>query len=161
MPILAGAYRGVRAVAHELAKFGAVGAVNFALDVALFNLLIFTVAEHAPLAAKAASMAISATSSYFMNRHWTWTARARTGLARELPLFLALSAVGLLITETCLAVSHYGLGLTSRLADNIAANVVGLVLGTMWRFVSFKRWVFVPADQPTAADPAGAVRIRR
>jgi putative flippase GtrA len=35
------------------------------------------------------------------------------------------------------------LGLTSRLADNISANVVGVGLGTVFRFVTYKRFVFV------------------
>ena len=137
----------VRSLAPEAAKFAVVGGVNFALDVGLFNLLIFTVLDGSPLTAKAVSTTVAAASSYFMNRHWTWRHRARTGLSRELPLFLLLSAVGLGITEVCLAFSHYGLGLTSPLADNIAANVVGLGLATSWRFLSFKRWVFLaPAD---------------
>ena len=34
------------------------------------------------------------------------------------------------------------LGLTSRLADNISANVVGLALGTVFRYWSYKRFVF-------------------
>jgi putative flippase GtrA len=146
-------------LARELGKFGIVGVVNFLLDVGLFNVLLFTVLSSQPLAAKACSTTIAATSSYFMNRHWTWDARARSGLRRELPLFLLLSAVGLAITELCLLVSHYGLGLTSRLADNIAANVVGLVLATAWRFWSFKKWVFLsPPDEqrPAAVDSLAA-----
>ena len=127
---------------REVGKFGVVGVVNFVLDVGLFNVLLFTVLSSQPLAAKALSTTVAATSSYFMNRHWTWDHRARSGLHRELPLFLLLSAVGLGITEVCLLVSHYGLGFTSHLADNVAANVVGLVLATAWRFLSFKKWVF-------------------
>ena len=42
----------------------------------------------------------------------------------------------------CLAISHYALGFTSPLADNIAANVVGLGLATAFRFWSYRRWVF-------------------
>ena len=45
-------------------------------------------------------------------------------------------------------ISHYLLGLDSALADNISANVVGLVLGTLFRFWSYRKWVFpeVPDD---------------
>jgi putative flippase GtrA len=157
-PTVADAYRRGRAAVTEVAKFAVVGGFNYTLDVALFNLLIFTIWQGSPLLAKAAATAVAATSSYFMNRHWTWDARARTGLSRELPLFLLLSAVGLGITEAVLAVSHYGLGLTSPLADNLAANVVGVGFATVWRFLSFKRWVFLPLDPPAAprcAEPAG------
>ena len=46
-----------------------------------------------------------------------------------------------------LAISHYVLGFTSPLADNIAANVVGLALGTAFRVWSYRRWVFRAPDR--------------
>ncbi|HEU0131581.1 MAG TPA: GtrA family protein [Mycobacteriales bacterium] len=152
--MLTALYRRFRVLIHEVAKFGVVGAFNAVLDIALFNWLL----HHGvgPLTSKALSVTVAATSSYFMNRHWSFAHRARSGIRREYVLFIVLSAVGLAITEVCLAVSHYGLGLTSTLADNVAGNGVGLVLGTLWRFWSFKRWVFLPpADgEPSAAEAA-------
>ena len=67
-----------------------------------------------------------------------------------------LNGVGLLIALACLAISHYVLDLTSPLADNVAANVIGLGLGAAFRFWSYRRWVFpalreaeqVSADRP-------------
>ncbi|MEP6463971.1 MAG: GtrA family protein [Frankiaceae bacterium] len=141
-----------RAVLHEVAKFGVVGFLNFALDVALFNLLRVSVLQNKPITAGVLSTTVAATSSYFMNRHWTWRHRARTGLRRELPLFLVLSGVGLGISTGCLALSHYALGLHTLLADNVAKNGVGLLLGMAWRFWSFKRWVFLVP--PANSDPA-------
>ena len=149
----------LRLLFHEVAKFGTVGLVNFILDVALFNILRLEVLPHKPLTCKAISFAVAATSSYFMNRHWTWSHRARTGLARELPLFVVLSTVGLFIAEGCLAVSHYVFGFESVLADNIAANGFGLVLGMFWRFWSFKRWVFLP-DDPARDEEAAEATVR-
>ena len=46
------------------------------------------------------------------------------------------------IALTCLATSHYLLGLTSTLADNLSANGVGLALGTAFRFWAYPRFVF-------------------
>jgi putative flippase GtrA len=57
-------------------------------------------------------------------------------------LFVALNGVGMLIAVGCLAVSHYLMGYTGALADNISANGVGLVLGTAFRFWAYRRWVF-------------------
>lgn len=91
-------------------------------------------------------------SSYFLNRHWTWRARSRRGLHRELPLFVLVSIAGVAITTACLAVSHYLLGLHSLLADNVAKNGVGLLAGMGWRFFAFRRWVFRP--QPFSRPPA-------
>lgn len=144
-------YDRFRVLIHEIAKFGIVGAFNAVLDIALFNAL-----RHAgvgPLTSKALSVTVAATSSYFMNRHWSFAHRARTGIKREYVLFVVLSAIGLAIAEACLAVSHYALGHTSVLADNVAANGFGLVLGTVWRFWSFKRWVFLPGE-PNAVEAA-------
>ena len=55
----------------------------------------------------------------------------------------------------CLALSHYGLGaiwpavFQTRLADNIASYIVGTGLGTLFRFWSYRRFVFVEAGTPT------------
>ncbi|HXD21959.1 MAG TPA: GtrA family protein, partial [Gemmatimonadaceae bacterium] len=96
---------------------------------------------------------------YFMNRHWTWRDRIRSGVHRELPLFAAFSAVGLGIAEACLWISHDLLGYTSALADNVAANGFGLALGMVWRFLSFKKWVFTAPLVPAKPADPGATTV--
>jgi putative flippase GtrA len=145
-----------RSMAHEVAMFGLVGAINVVVDVGIFNVFRFHVLPGKPLTDKIISTSIAIVSSYFMNRHWTWSHRARTGLLRELPLFLVLSGVGLGIALVCLATSHYGLGFTSKLADNISANVIGLGLGMVWRFWAFRRWVFLHVEESDRRDPVPA-----
>ena len=151
-------YATFRRLLHEIAKFGIVGGINFGVDVILFNVLNESVLDNKPLTSKAISTTVAAISSYFMNRHWTWRDRDRTSLARELPLFLLLSAVGLGIALGCLGISHYGLGYTGTLADNISANGFGLVLGMLWRFWSFKRWVFTDSSGYEATPLEAALR---
>lgn len=140
---------------HEVAKFGIVGAFNAVLDIALFNWLHFSVGI-GPLTSKTLAVVVAATSSYFMNRHWSFSHRARTGIRREYVLFVILSGIGLAIALTCLGFTRYVLGRTDPLSLNIAANVVGLGLGTLWRFWSFKRWVFLPATDPEVPSPVEA-----
>lgn len=140
---------------HEIAKFGIVGAFNAVLDIVLFNVLHFTVGL-GPLTSKTLAVTVAATSSYFMNRHWSFAHRARTGIRREYVLFIILSGIGLGIALTCLGFTYYVLGRTDPLSQNIAANGVGLVLGTLWRFWSFKRWVFLPATDPDLPSPVEA-----
>ncbi len=147
-------YTRFQVLIHEIAKFGLVGAFNFGLDIVLFNWLHFGVGI-GPLTSKALAVTVAATSSYFMNRHWSFAHRARSGIGREYVLFIVLSAVGLAIALACLAVARYVLDLKSVLALNIAGNGVGTVLGTLWRFWSFKKWVFLPAE-PGAPTPAEA-----
>lgn len=145
----------VETLVHEIAKFGVVGLVAFVVDIGLFNVLRFAGGEgpfyDKPLTAKAISVAVATTVAYFGNRYWTFRHRGRTHFTREYVLFFVLNGVAMLIALACLWFSHYALGLTSALADNISANVVGLALGTLFRFWSYRRWVFpeVPED---AAD---------
>ena len=155
VPLVRALYARFQVLIHEVTKFGIVGAFNAVLDIALFNWLHFRVGV-GPLTSKAISTTVAATSSYFMNRHWSFAHRARSGIKREYVLFIVLIAVGLGIVEACLAFTRYGLGRTDVLSLNIAANGVGLVLGTLWRFWSFKRWVFLPNEpgEPTAAEAA-------
>ena len=148
-------YQRFQVLIHEIAKFGIVGAFNAMLDIALFNVLHFRVGI-GPLTSKTLAVAVAATSSYFMNRHWSFAHRARTGIRREYVLFIILSGIGLGIALTCLGFTRYVLGRTDPLSLNIAANVVGLGLGTLWRFWSFKRWVFLPADDPELPSPVEA-----
>lgn len=150
--------------AREMVTFGFVGVLNLLIDVGLFNVLLLGL-RHDAAVAKAVSTTAATVSSYFMNRHWTWRDRTRSGMHRELPLFVALSAVGLGIAEACLWISHDLLGYTSALADNVAANGFGLALGMVWRFLSFKKWVFtaplVPAEPVDAGSAAARARHSR
>lgn len=74
-------------------------------------------------------------------------------MLREGLEFIAVSLGGMLIALGCLWTSHYVLELTSPLADNISTNVVGLVLGTAFRFVFYRMWVFRP-DRAGSRDDA-------
>ena len=80
-------------------------------------------------------------------------------MGREYVLFFVFNGVAMLISLACLWFSHYLLGLDSPLADNISANVVGLILGTLFRFVAYRTWVF-PARAGRRRRP-GARRARR
>ena len=146
-------YATFEALIHEVAKFGIVGAFNYVVDVGLFNLLLTQGLHHKPLTAKAISTVVAATSSYFMNRHWTWRHRARRGLVREYGTFILLSAIALMITLACLAFGEYVLNQHSLLARNIWGNVVGVGAAMIWRFWSFKRWVFLE-QEPERSDDA-------
>lgn len=131
---------------HEAAKFGVIGLVAMVIDVGLFNLLMYGGGQGLltgkPLTAKVVSVIAAATFAYFGNRFWTFRDRESSGYAREYVLFFALNGVGMGIALGCLWLSHYAFGLTSPIADNISANGVGLVLGTLFRFFAYRKWVF-------------------
>jgi putative flippase GtrA len=131
---------------RESVKFATVGSFGFVVDIAIFNALMYSGGEgplhDRPLTAKTISVLLATVVTYTGNRHWTFRHRARTGVAREYTLFFLLNGVGLGIALVCLAVSRYVLDLSGPVADNIAANVVGLALGTTFRFWSYRTWVF-------------------
>ena len=141
----------LRLLLGELTRFGVVGSLSLLVDVAVFN-AVLAVLPHKPLTAKVVSTVVSATNAFVLNRHWSFRARTRTGVRREAALFAFFNGLGLLIALTCLAVSHYVLDLQSRLADNLAANGVGLVLGTAFRFWAYRRFVWAAAVNPPAPD---------
>jgi putative flippase GtrA len=138
-PLLAAYYR-LGHLVRELMKFGVVGGFAFLVDIGLFNVLLH--ATDKPLTSKTISAVVATTVAYIGNRHWTFRRRERSGVRREYTLFFLLNGVGLVIALACLAISHYLLDFTGRLADNIAANGVGLALATTFRFWSYRRWVF-------------------
>ena len=130
----------------ELGKFGVIGLVAYIIDLTIFNVLRFAGGEgplyDKPLTAKVISVLAATTFAYFGNRHWTFKDRSRSSFRRQYTLFFVFNAVGMIISLSCLWVSHYLLGFESALADNISANVVGLVLGTIFRFWGYHNWVF-------------------
>ncbi|MGW9469160.1 GtrA family protein [Cellulosimicrobium sp. MI9406] len=146
----------VLARVRELAKFGSVGALAYVVDLGLFNLLSFGPGEllgHKPLTAKIVSVAVATLVAWVGNRYWTFSDRRTQSRGRELAAFVVVNVGGMLIAVGCLAISTYALGLTSPLAKNISANVVGLALGTAFRYVAYRHLVFT-GDRPDAATPA-------
>lgn len=145
-------YARVEHLIHELAKFGVVGAVAFVVDIGVFNLLRHGAMEDRPLTAKVISTVLATTVAFAGNRQWTFRHRERSSVRREYALFFGLNGVALAIALGCLGISHYLLNFTSPLADNISANVVGMALGTMFRFWSYRRFVFTAPQQASPAD---------
>lgn len=135
------------ALRKEAAGFAAVGALGLAVDIGGYNALVFLGGwmGDEPLVAKTISLVAGTTVAYFGNRYWTYGDRPRAGFAREYVLYMALSGVALLIALVCLGFSRYVLGLTSPVADNISANGIGLALGGLFRFLTYRRYVFPAA----------------
>ncbi|MDG4779194.1 GtrA family protein [Micromonospora sp. WMMD961] len=139
---------------REMSKFATVGGVAFLVDFALFNYLTSSRGVE-ELTAKTISTVIAASVAFLGNRFWTWRHRQRNHPAREYALFFLFNAVGLGIAVACLAISRYGLGsiwpavFETRLADNVASYIVGTGFGTLFRFWSYRRFVFVEAGTPT------------
>lgn len=144
--LLATVHGALHLVVREAVKFGVVGAVAYVVDLGIFNLLVHVGSSPAladkPLTGKVLSVAVATMVAWLGNRYWTFRRRRRSAVPRELVLFAVVNVGGLALALVPLAVSRYVLGLTSAVADNIAANVVGLALGTAFRFLMYRTVVF-------------------
>src|SRR5689334_23361211 len=77
------------ALVRELSKFGTVGGIAFAIDLAIFNVLLQSGAE--TLLAKTISTVLATTVAFIGNRFWTWRHREHGHLARQYTMFFLLN----------------------------------------------------------------------
>ncbi len=130
----------------EFIQFLTVGLGSYVVETGLFNLLaysgIVTLPGDAPMVAKTISVSVSIIFSWVVNRLWTFKNRSDKSKGREFVLFILVNIGGLLLALGSLGISRFVLGFDSQLADNIAANVVGLVLGTAFRYICYRYIVF-------------------
>jgi len=129
----------------ELMKFGTVGGIAYIVNLLLFNLLVhfpFSPLEERPVTGSLIAGGVSILLAYFGNRFWTWRERPRRAMSREISLFFIINGIGIAIASGVLYISRYVLGFDSAFADNIAANVIGVGIGTIFRFLSYRIWVF-------------------
>ena len=130
---------------QEFGKFFSVGLIAYLVAVGGFNLLVHLDSaplKSKPLTASILSGALSILVAYFGNRHWTWRDRKWSGAKREITLFFIINIISLGISVICLAISRYILGFNSILADNISANIIGVGIGTVFRFWAYRTYVF-------------------
>ena len=138
---LVGAYRHL---VKELGAFSAVGLVCFAIDVGLFQLL-YAGAGLGAVTSKFVATAVSMTAAYAGHRYWSFAHRARPGLRQEYVRFAAINGATLLMGLGIVAFVRYGLDQESALVLQVA-NVGSIALGTVVRYLSYRRWVFPSHD---------------
>jgi len=127
-------------------KFGVVGLVGFAVDLAIFNILLLGAAGDGwwshPVGAKFVSTTAAIVVNWIGNRYWTFRNDRHHHIAREFGEFVVASLAGMAVTLAFVWFTHDVLGFQSLLADNISANIIGLGLGTLVRFVLYRFWVW-------------------
>ena len=141
-----------RLLVKELGAFGIVGAVCFVIQVVCFQLLY----AHAGVGAVTSNLVatvVSMTAAYFGHRYWSFSHRTRSSVRREYALFAVINGVTLLLGLAVVALVRYPLGQDSALVLQIA-NIGSIVLGTVIRYLGYRRWVFTAPEAPPAG-PAG------
>lgn len=139
----------------EFMRFCTVGLGSYIVDVGIFNLLAYYWNIPLPgdrsMSAKVISVSIAIVFSWVMNRVWTFGDSRTNNRGREFVLFVAVNIGGMLIALGCLGVSRYILDMRTQFADNISANVVGLVLGTIFRYIMYRYVIFTGSDSKNAS----------
>lgn len=145
----------------EVLAFLTVGGAGYVLDVIAFNLFLSMppFAGRDPAAARILAVAVAMMVTYYGNRVFTWRGASRHDRRREVALFCVFNVIGLGFSVLTLWISHDVWGLTSRLADNVSANGVGLALGTAFRFWSYRRFVFGHEHDRVDQHVSGPSRI--
>jgi putative flippase GtrA len=150
---------------HEVAKFGVVGGIAFLATELFFNVLLH--AGAGPFFANAGSTLAAAIIAFLGNRYWTFRHRARGAMGRETIVFFLLNGVGILIQQACIEFAKYEFGRHDTFTLN-AAFLFGVAIATLFRFWSYRKWVWrvaAPADEqsplavstaPVASAPAVA-----
>ncbi len=127
-------------------------------DTGLFNLLVYGPGEFLltqPTLAKVISASVATLVAWLGNRYWTFSGKRSATAGRELVMFVLVNVGGMLVAVLTLWFSYYVLGLTSPVAVNVSANIVGVALGTIFRYICYRYWVFsgVAAAAPPRPEP--------
>ncbi|WP_374194811.1 GtrA family protein [Streptomyces sp. VRA16 Mangrove soil] len=138
-------------MAREIAKFGVVGALGVFVNFAVFNLMRHSTDLQVVRASVIATV-VAIAFNYVGFRYFTYRDRDKSGRAKELTLFLLFSVVGLVIENGVLYAATYGFGWDSSLQSNIF-KFLGMGLATLFRFWSYRTWVFraLPAREAVAS----------
>jgi putative flippase GtrA len=144
--VVRGLYERFRQLIHEAAKFGVVGIVGVLITNGGYALLHNTFGT-GPVTAATIATIVATAVSYVANRYWSFRHRERTSVAREGTIFFVLNGIGLLIQDAVVAFNYYILGYGNNKAAEFIALNVGIALATLFRFWSYRRWVWAaPAD---------------
>lgn len=132
----------------QIAKFGCVGAANFAVDIGILNLLIFLTGSAAGVAYtifKIISFTFAVTNSYIWNKIWTFKKTDTKESGKEFTQFLAVSIIGLVLNAVVASVLVNVIGPLGGIKVKTWASVsaaVASVCVMAWNFVGYKFWVF-------------------
>lgn len=133
---------------QEVVRFLVSGGVAYLADLLVFNVLLL--AGVGSVWSKVVSSVIAIFIAFLGSRYYTWRDRRSAHPGREYAMFFLFSAVAAGLQLLCLAVTHYGFGWTSALVDNLSGNVVGMAIAMVFRFLTFRTFVF-PDRSTTSA----------
>jgi putative flippase GtrA len=145
-------YQRFRLLIHEGSKFLVIGGIGFAVTEISFNLFRFS-AGLGLFTSNALATIIATIVTFLGNRYWTFRHRQGKGTTHESVMFFVLNGVGLLIQYGAIWIAQNVLGFPHN--DKFSTNVallIGIGLATVFRFWSYRQWVW--HAQPASAEAA-------
>ncbi len=135
-------------IIRQFSKFLLVGGINTAIDLTLFNILIFTTGITSGgglFVINLMSFSVAVVNSYFMNKHWTFQDLKKEGEDTKFIQFLTVSFLGAGINSGIVTLFTTLLTPMFGLSPQLWANV-GKLLATgaslVWNFIGYKLFVF-------------------
>lgn len=140
----------VRRIGTEAAKFSVVNVVATVVAVVLFNALVHGLPglygpgplHDLPVATYFLANCVGMVISFYGSRRYAFKHRQPSGPAGGAVNYAIINVASFLIPMACLWVTRNVFGWSSVVADNVSANVVGALLGMLFRFWAFRRFVF-------------------
>ena len=133
----------------EIGRFMVTGGLATITSFTIFNFLVHGLyvtknpwLGDQPIAAFIIASLVGMVVSYRLSRNWTFSHRPPVHADGGRTAFFVINLVTMPISIFCLWFSRHVLHLTDPLADNVAANVVGALIGQAARFYLFRRYVF-------------------
>jgi putative flippase GtrA len=118
----------------QLVKFGVVGGVGYAINIAVFALLTGAGLHHAPAAVGAFCVAVS--NNFLWNRYWTFDP-GEDHPAFQAARFFAVSAgalaINLVVLEGLIALASL---------DDVGAQAIAVAVAMPFNFLGNKLWTF-------------------
>ena len=127
----------MRGELKRLLRFGAIGAVNTAIDLLIFTLLTAWGWTYVP--AQTVSFTCGVLNSFALNRRWTFRSGSSGAMAgrSEFIKFAGLNGLILLMTWGLIALFHQAAGLPVLVSKLLATGA-----GTLLNFTFSRLWVF-------------------
>jgi putative flippase GtrA len=100
--------------------------------------------------------------SYGLNRGWSFRTRGGRERHHEAVLYVFISGISVAVYAAPLWISRYVLNLripsvtllTEHMADFVSGQIVGVLIGMVFRWWAFRRWVFPHEDARPRVVPA-------